>query len=125
MYDPALTDHQKLMAHIHLEFTPKHYYVVRNHRKDMRDSRWPTLSLTYSQAFPLEQNGWSDYKLVELGIQHQVEVGLLSELDWSVSSGYFLDAPSIHFADFKHFKSSPLYIDMAGFDHALMMLDYY
>jgi len=125
MDDPVLMDHQRLMTQIHLEFTPKHYYVIRNYRKDMRNSSWPALSLAYSQAFPLEQNGWSDFKLVELGIKHQMELGLLSELDWSVSVGYFLDAPSIHFADFKHFKSSPLYIDMAGFDHALVMLDYY
>jgi hypothetical protein len=125
MDDPVLTDHQRLMAHIQLEFTPRHYFVVRNHRKDMRDSRWPTFSLIYNQAFPLEQNGWSEFKLVELGIQQQVEVGLLSELYWSVGSGYFLDAPSIYFADFKHFKSSPLLVDMAGFDHALMILDYY
>lgn len=123
--DPALTDHQKLSAHIQLEFTPKHHYVVRNGRKDMRDSRWPTFSLEYNQAFPLEQSGWSDFKMVEMGIMHQVDVGLLSELNWAAEAGYFLDATSIHYADFHHFKSSPLLIDMAGFDQALMLMDYY
>ncbi|MEN8229172.1 MAG: DUF5686 and carboxypeptidase regulatory-like domain-containing protein [Bacteroidota bacterium] len=123
--DPSLTNHQKLAAHFQLEFTPRHYYVVRNHRKAMRDSKWPTFSLAYTQAFPLEENGWSDYNLFQLGIRHHMEVGLLSKLDWSLQSGYFMDARSIHYADFKHFKSSPLLIDMAGFDQALMLMDFY
>lgn len=123
--DPLLMNHRRFLAHIQLEYTPKHPYVIRNFRKDMRDSRWPTFSLGYKQAFPLEQTGWSDFKMVKLGIHQQTEIGLLSELDWSIQSGYFIDVPSIHFADLKHFKSSPLLVDMAGFDHALMLMDYY
>ncbi len=123
--DPALDNYQKLAAFVQLDFTPRHYYVVRNHRKEMRDSKWPTFSLTYTQAFPLEENGWSDFNMVELSIRHRFEVGLLSKLDWSVQSGYFINANSIHYADFKHFKSSPLLIDMASFDQALMLMDYY
>jgi hypothetical protein len=50
---------------------------------------------------------------------------LLSTMDWSVGTGYFLNNNALHFSDFQHFKSSPLYIDMAGFDNALMLMDYY
>jgi hypothetical protein len=123
--DPALADHQKFTVQLQLEFTPKHYYVVRNGRKDMRDSRWPTFSMEYRQAFPLEQSGWSEFKVAEMSIQQQVDIGLLSELTWVAEAGYFLNATSLHYADFKHFKSNPLLIDMAGFDHALMLMDYY
>ncbi|MCK4750809.1 MAG: hypothetical protein KAT15_27315, partial [Bacteroidales bacterium] len=114
-----------LSALIQFDLTPRHYFVIRNFRKDMRDSKWPTFSLAYRHALPLEETGWSDYSMVELGIQHTIEVGLLSELEWSLGTGYFLDPGSIHFSDFKHFKSSPLIIDMAGFDQALMLMNYY
>ena len=123
--DPSLENHHKFSAHIQLEFTPRHFYVIRNYRKDMRDSKWPTFSLAYTQTFPLEQIGWSDFNLIEMSISHQMEVGVLSKLEWSLQSGYFIEASSIHFADYRHFKSSPLSIDMADFDHALILMDYY
>lgn len=123
--DPALADHRNLSATLQLEFTPRQYYVIRNYRKELRDSRWPTFSLSYQQAFPLESSTWSDFKILEAGITHRTDVGLLSELEWSAHAGYFIENGSIHFAGYKHFKSSPLLIDMAGFDQALFLMDYY
>ncbi len=123
--DPSLLDHKKLMGVLRLDYTPQHHYVVRNHRKDMRDSRWPTFSVEYRQAFPLEQPGWSDFSQLQLGVAQQMNAGLLAQLDWSLGAGHFLNTTSLHFSDFKHFKSTPLLIDMAGFSNALMFLDYY
>jgi len=123
--DPSLADHQFLNAIVRLDITPKHYYVVRNYRKEMRDSRWPTFSIEYRQTFPLGDENWSDFSQLWGGISQNAKVGLLSEIDWSLNSGVFLKKESLHFSDFKHFKSSPLIIDMAGFDNALMLLDYY
>jgi len=123
--DPSLADHQKLMGIVRLDFTPKQPYVVRTYRKDLRQSKWPTISLEYRHAFPLENGNWSDFSLLSADIKHSVETGLLSTLDWSLGSGYFLNTNALHFSDFHHFKSSPLYIDMAGFDDALMLMDYY
>jgi hypothetical protein len=123
--DPVLLDHRRFMAHVELVYTPEYYYVIRNNRKDMTSSRWPTFSLAYNRAIPLEENGWSDFSMVESRISHSFDVGLLSQLDWSLGLGYFPDTTSVHFSDFKHFKTSPLYIDMAGLDQALMLIDYY
>lgn len=123
--DPLLADHQRLMGIIRLDYTPRQPYVVRTYRKDLRQSKWPTFSLEYRHAFPLENGNWSDFSLMTAGITHSLETGLMSVLDWSLSSGYFLNNSALHFSDFRHFKSSPLYIDMAGFDGALMLMDYY
>ncbi|MCD4710769.1 MAG: DUF5686 and carboxypeptidase regulatory-like domain-containing protein [Bacteroidales bacterium] len=123
--DPSLTGHHKMMGVVRLDFTPTQPYVVRTYRKDLRDSKWPTFSLEYRHALPLENEGWSDFSLLSAGIRQTVDAGLLSTMDWSVGSGYFLNSRAIHFSDYRHFKSSPLYIDMAGFDDALMLMDYY
>lgn len=120
-----IQDHRKFMAHLLLEYTPKHHYVIRNHRKEMRGSKWPTFSLAYRKAFPLEETGWSNFSMLETGIRHSFDVGLLSTLDWSLRAGYFPDTTSIHFSDFKHFKTNPLYVDMARLDQALMFAKYY
>jgi hypothetical protein len=123
--DPSLANNQKLMADVRLDYTPRHYYYIQNGRKEMRDSRWPTFTLEYRHAIPLESTGWADFNVISTEIKHSRDIGLLSALDWSLGSGYFLGNKSIHFSDFHHFKSSPLYIDMAGLDDALMLMDYY
>lgn len=122
---PSLANSQKLLADIRLDFTPRHYYIIRNGRKETRGSEWPTFSLIYRHAFPLENSGWADFNMISMEIDHSLDVGLLSSIEWSIGSGYFLNNSAIHFSDYKHFKSSPLYIDMAGLDNALMLMDYY
>jgi hypothetical protein len=121
----SLDNRNKLSAEIKLEITPKHYYVIRNFRKAMTETKWPTFELAYRQAFPVEDMSWSDYSVLEFNIRQNLEVGLLSEFDYSLGAGYFLETNSIHFSDFKHFKASPLLIDMAKFDQSMMFLDYY
>jgi Family of unknown function (DUF5686)/CarboxypepD_reg-like domain len=123
--DPSLWGRQKLMGVIRLDFTPNQPYTIRTYRKSLRESKWPTFSFEYRHAFPLENMGWADFSLLSMGIRQSVEAGLLSSLDWSLESGYFLNNTALHYSDFRHFKSSPLYIDMARFDNALMLMDYY
>jgi len=122
---PSLADNQKFMADVRLDYTPRHYYYIQNGRKEMRDSEWPTFSLEYRHAIPLESSGWADFNVISAEIRHSLDAGLLSNLNWTLGSGYFLGNQSIHFSDYHHFKSSPLYIDMAGLDDALMLMDYY
>ncbi len=121
----SLADMQKVLAEIRLDITPRHYYYISNGRKEMRDSRWPTFSLEYRHAFPVDNSGWADYQRISLDIRHSLDAGLLSTLDWSMGAGYYLGNNSIHFSDYKHFKSSPLHIDKAGFEDALMLMNYY
>ncbi len=122
---PSLADNQKLLADIRLDFTPRHYYYIENGRKEMRDSRYPTFSLEYRHAIPVESTGWADFNVLSTEIRHSLNAGLLSKLDWTLGSGYYFRKNSIHFSDYKHFKSSPLYIDKAGFENALMLMKYY
>ena len=120
-----LLSHNRLLARLELEYTPRYHYVIQNHRKHMRDSDWPTFSLSYRRAIPLEENGWSDFSVLETGIRHSLDVGLLSRLDWSLDAGYFPDTASVHFSDYKHFKASPLPVDMTGLENATIFTRYY
>lgn len=120
-----LADHRRFLARVQMEYTPRQYYVIQNFRKNLRGSDWPTFRVDLERTLPLAGSGWSDFGRIEAGIDQALEVGLLSELDWSLSGGYYFRRASIHFSDFKHFKTYPLYIDMAGLDDALFLLDYY
>jgi len=123
--DPLLADHHRFLGVLRLDITPKQPYVVRTYRKSLRQSDWPTFSLEYRHAFPLGDGAWSDFSLLTADIRQSIGLGLLSTLDWSLGSGYFFNTTALHYSDFRHFKSSPLYIDMADFEDALMLMDYY
>jgi hypothetical protein len=73
----------------------------------------------------VEQTGWSQFSTLEAGIRHSFDAGLLSEVEWSLETGFFLDTSAVHFSDYRHFKTNPLYVDMADLDRALMFAGYY
>jgi len=120
-----LQDHKRLLAAVELEYAPRRPFIIRNGRKNYRKSPWPTFTLGYRQALPLEDAGWSQFSRLEFKVRHSFDVGLLSQMDWSVEAGLFPDTTSLHFSDYRHFKSSPLYIDMAGFEGAQVFMPYY
>jgi len=122
---PELLRHEQFLTHVSLSYTPRQHYIIRNYRKVMRGSDWPTFMLNYRQAVPLENTGWSRFISLEAGIRHSLDVGLLSTLDWNLSGGFFPDTTSLHFSDYRHFKNSPLYVDMNGFEQSIMFSDYY
>jgi hypothetical protein len=123
--DPAIADHRLFSLHLQLSYTPRQYYIIQNHRKELRETASPTFRVAYLQAIPLEGDQWSDFGRLEGEVSQDMDVGLLSELHWSLHGGAFLRNKSLHYSDFKHFKSSPLLLDMAGFRDALMLMDYY
>ncbi len=123
--DPAIADQRLFSLYLQLSYTPRQYYIIQNHRKELRDAGSPTFRVAYRQAIPLQEDQWSDFGRLEGEISQNMDVGLLSELHWSLYGGAFVRNSSIHYSDFKHFKSSPLLLDMAGFGDALMLMDYY
>lgn len=122
---PELLDHKHLTARVDLSYTPRQFFRINRYRKIYTDSRWPTFSISYHRAFAAETSGWSEYSRMEARIDQSFEVGLLSELSWSMAAGMFADTSSMHFSDFRHFQTTPLYVDMAGLGDGLMFTDYY
>ena len=71
------------------------------------------------------ESGWSDFSRLGFNVTHDFDVGLLSKMHWSLDGGYFPHTTSMHFADFSHFKSYPLYIGAAGLEGAQVFSDFY
>jgi hypothetical protein len=121
--DPLFDNSKLLFGRIRLEYTPDYYYRLQRGRKQYSYSPWPTTYLNYRYAYPVESTGWADYQLLQGGLLQELEVGLLSTLNYRIEAGYFLDKGSLHFADYMHFKSSPLLADMIDFRETFMLLD--
>ncbi len=122
---PIFDDSRLFSGQIRLEYTKDYYYRLRNGRKQYFKSDYPTLYTVYRHTFPVESNGWADYRLLYGGLRHEREVGLLSTLNYKIEAGAYLKAENMHFSDYSHFKASPLLFDMIGFDETFLLLDHY
>jgi len=122
--DPSLGQSNLFGLNIFLEYTPGYYYEIRNNRKEMLETNNPTFYLNYRNGIPLGSN-WADFHMLALGFRHRLETGLLSHINWSAEGGFFPSAKRIHFADYKHFKSFSLPVDLQDFDNGFALLGPY
>lgn len=116
---------KSLTGKILLEYTYKYYYRLKRDRKQYFKSDYPTIYAAYKYAFPASSTGWSDYSFFYIGARQEKEVGLLSKLNYRIEAGLYPNNTAIHFSEYMHFKSSPLLLDMNGFDESFLLMDFY
>jgi len=122
-FEPFFNDSKVLFGQIRLEYTPEYYYRLIRGRKRYTESRFPTFYVNFRYTYPVETTGWADYRMIQAGLTQELEVGLLSKLNYRVEGGGFQEAENLHFSDFLHFKSSPLVADMMNFRETFFLLD--
>ncbi len=122
---PIYDDSKLFAAQVWIEYTPEYTYRLVEGRKHMVSSEWPTFSINYRHAIPLQSTGWASYSHLKGSVYHEMEAGLLSTFTYQLEGGFFPLNESMHFSDLAHFKSAPLLADMNGFTDAYMLLDFY
>ena len=108
-----------------LSYTPDYYYRIRKGVKYMISSDYPTFRIEYKKGIRGVFNSQADFDFFEGQISQSKDLGIFSNLDWSISSGVFITKKNLHFADFKHFNTQeiPLLLDRPK--NAFMLLEYY
>lgn len=115
-----------LKATFALEYTPAHYYHISAGKKVYEDSRYPTFSLKYERAFPMDGSRYlTSYHLLQFSARQKIEFGMFNRLQWSVNAGIFLDAINLQFPDFKHFAATRILVTERTFDTGFSLLDNY
>ena len=97
------------VATIGVEYTPEYYYRMLGNKKMMVRSRFPTFSLRYNLIGYFEPERLFSHK-VQLGFQHDKNLGLFRDLYYSLNVGTFVNSSKLHFADFKHINTQPVYV---------------
>jgi hypothetical protein len=120
-----LIDQKSFSFTLNLNYTPRYYYRIRKGVKYMEHSGYPTFSLTYSKGIKGFFDSSSDFDYLEFGVNHTMDIGVLSELSWNLKAGGFLNNNYIHFADFKHFNTQEIPVLLDRPHHAFMLLGYY
>lgn len=121
-----MPDNDVLKASFGLEYTPAHYYHMSKGRKVYENSRYPTLGLKYTRAFPMSGSRYlTSYHLMQFSARQEIEFGMFNRLLWSVNAGSFWNAKHLQFPDFKYFASTDIWVTARPFDTGFNLLDNY
>ncbi len=94
-----------------LSYTHRHFYRINDGRKQMLHTKYPTISLGWKQGFDGIAGSTSKFQLLEAGLRHGFSVKLVGRFNYEIEAGAFINNEKMHFADFKHFNSNPLWIE--------------
>jgi hypothetical protein len=96
------------IINIGITYTPRYYYRMVEKTKIMVRSQYPTFIANYNIYRYFSEPGLLSHQ-IQAGIFQKKDMGIFRELNYLISGGVFIDAQQIHFADFKHFNTQPVY----------------
>lgn len=107
----SMPDNSMLSFSGTIKYTPAYFYRYIDGRKVYIKSKYPTFTASYSHGFDVKNDagGNSVYNKVELGIYHKVSF-LMSNLNYWVNAGMFIDSRNVYFPDFHHAPVNPFYL---------------
>ena len=120
-----LENQENFVFSLGLSYTPDYYYRIREGVKYMTSSNYPTFRIEYQKGIPGTFNSRADFDCIEGQISQSKDLGLFSEVDWSVGAGAFINNKNLHFADFKHFNTQEIPLLLDRQKNAFMLLEYY
>ncbi|MGB1031202.1 MAG: DUF5686 family protein, partial [Flavobacteriales bacterium] len=105
--DPADFDrYTKSEVQFELMYRIKQKYVWKRGRKEVLGSDHPTLGLKYKKGIPGLFNSETDFDLIEVSAEHDLQLARLGQLQWKVSAGSFVNKKNLRLLEHKYFRGS-------------------
>ena len=101
-----LSDHNSATLTLNVQYTPRHYYrIVGNNQKRYIRSDFPTFSVGWRKGVSGIMGSKCNFDYLALGIEQEIETGLMQEFRYGVRAGAFVNNKNVFFSDFRHFNS--------------------
>ncbi|WPP53005.1 DUF5686 and carboxypeptidase regulatory-like domain-containing protein [Catalinimonas niigatensis] len=123
--DTSFPTHDAFIFSVQGEYQPFLKYRIKNEEKSIVNESSPTFRLSYRKGIPEVLNSQVNYDVLEVGVQHQFDIGVRGRLDYHVYAGSFLNNQSLYFMDFQHFMGNRTIIQMSDPVGSFRLLDYY
>lgn len=123
--DSSFPEHKAFTSSIKIETRPWLKYSIRNGRKRPISDSSPLLTFALNSGWDGIGDSDVDYQHIELGIRHQIRIGIGSDLTFSINGGTFLSDKSMFFPDFKHFPANKTPFATLDPVASYRMLDFY
>jgi len=123
MYEPniSIPSHDAWIGEVQFRYQPFNRYISVPNDKINIGSRWPALSLTYTQTFDTGDEQTSDFSKIVFSLDQELRLGLLGNSQYRVSIGRFLTDDVLFFPDFFHFKGNETIIRDGNYDEFWLM----
>lgn len=109
-----------------LNWTPYHYYKVKNGKKNYIYSKYPTFSLLYTKTVPVLGEGEeADFSKIELSVKDEFKVGLFNKVRYNLNIGSFLNKKGLFAPDYQYFSTSPYFFTHRTLSESFVLLPNY
>lgn len=99
-------EYNAFVPYIGLTYTPGQYYWMNGRNKIYLHSRFPTFNIEYARSISGIFNSNSSYERIETGLNQKISLGLLRNLSYYISGGFFTRQKTVYFVDFTYFTPS-------------------
>jgi hypothetical protein len=125
LFGRYLPNHQAFITKVTFSYTPEYFYRIRNNRKYMVSSKYPTFMLDTKFGLPNIASSDVNFIQIELGVKQSISVGSSNKFFYKVNYGDFLVKKKLYFPDFKHFNTQEIPVVIGDFASSFQLLEYY
>lgn len=122
MVKQSFDPYKMVSATFDFEYHIRQKYMIRDNKKKVFPSLWPTLFVTYKKSIPGILGSTSDFDFFEFKVEENLKLNTFGKLNYKFTYGNFLQKKNLQVADFKFFRQS----DMGFFSdpmNTLQLLD--
>lgn len=123
IHTDTLVRTQAILLDLKADITFGQHYTTRPDGRFYSGSKFPTITIEYQKGISAF-NSDVNFDLLEGGISHDFNLGLVGRSSINVAAGTFLNHHSTSFIDFKHFQGNQTIIG-AHYQDGFQLLPYY
>ncbi len=123
--DTSFPTHDAVILYARAWYRPFLKYKIKNGDKSIMNPSSPEFRLSYRKGIPDLLGSQVNYDMVEVGVQHQFDIGIRGRIDYNVYAGGFVNNKQLYFMDFQHFMGNRTVIQMSDPVGSFRLLDYY
>ncbi len=108
-----------------IEYTPGHFYRIRNGVKRMAGSNFPTFYFEYKKGINQLFGSVADFDFLGSGINYSKEWSPTSSIATELHGGWYPNNERIHFSDFAHSQTQTSPVLLKEYRHSFYLPGYY
>lgn len=104
--EKILIDKRSFSPYIRISWTPEQYYRYEGRQKIYVRSKYPTFKIEFAKGIPEIFGSSSKYYRAEVDFSQNIQLGLMSSIQYHIGAGQFFNRGSEYFANFSFFAKN-------------------